>query len=243
MLHFAQNNGFSLAASGHYAVVEGGKLYTATNNRKGQSYFLARLSPETLANVRFPLGDFASKEIVRSIAKKNHLHIAQKKESQDICFIASNYGDYLAERGVTTQPGAMVDSKGKIIGEHKGHFFYTIGQRSRVPGLSHRMYVKKIEADKNLVILGNLEELVAQKCVVSELHYLENLPDFTENLWIKIRYNDRFYQGSLARADSQNGVIHFSEPVSAITPGQLAVAYRKTNNGRMQVVASGWIQS
>jgi tRNA-specific 2-thiouridylase len=123
------SSGTDMIATGHYARTEDGKLYKAANPNKDQTYFLARVTENALHKTLFPLGGFASKSEVRAEAKKRGLITAGKKDSVGICFVGKvGIREFLSEF-VETQAGAIIDQHGKIIGQHDGAIFYTIGQR------------------------------------------------------------------------------------------------------------------
>jgi len=151
--------GFDLLATGHYAAItegtDGHRLAKPRDRRKDQTYFLYHVPREVLSSVLFPLAPF-TKEEVRAIALKKGLPVTEKGESQDVCFVTQkNYRDFLSERIGEVRPGPIVDMSGKILGEHKGIVFYTIGQRGGL-GISAKapLYVVAIDVVGNRLIVG-----------------------------------------------------------------------------------------
>lgn len=226
-------------ATGHYV----GKEYLVENKEfilkkgldknKDQSYFLYRLNQTVLSKVLFPLGKL-TKDQVRLIAKRYKLKNQYRKESQEICFISDkNYQEFLIQYiKKKIKRGKFIDREGKLLGEHRGIPFYTIGQR-RGLGISadSRKYVLKIDDQKNVIILGGEKDLYQNKMLVSELNFISGMvPPQPLKVEVKIRYNS---QGSPAmiypyNQDRQKRIlVVFDQPQRAITPGQSAVFYQK----------------
>jgi tRNA-specific 2-thiouridylase len=240
-------------ATGHY------RLWRGVDRAKDQSYFLFGLTQQQLARVVFPLGEM-TKEQVRSIARARKLPVAEKAESQEICFLPTGwYIDfieaYLAERG-EKQPGSdgeVVSTDGRILGEHRGLYRYTIGQRKRLGVTSGSpLYVIELDTSQNRLVVGPREELYRKRFRVREINWIRPLA-VGEGIeaHVKIRNNHRpaparveacsgALQGSSARLASSPpagaartttdespfvALLEFSEPQPAITPGQAAVFY------------------
>jgi len=236
LLRQAEALGYEGVATGHYArvVYEDGiyKLKKAVDPSKDQSYVLYNLSQEQLSKIRFPLGGLTKSE-VREIAEKQGFINARKHDSQDICFVPD--GDYagMIERytGKSFTPGNFVDMDGNIIGTHKGIIHYTIGQRRGlgIPS-TDRLYVVKLNVDKNEVVLGSNDDLFDREVHVKDLNWIsgQQIPEsFRCSAKIRYRMSDQpcsvYYKG--------NGiaVITFDEPQRAATPGQSAVLYDGDN--------------
>ncbi len=223
-------------ATGHYANVkyEKGRYFISkgADENKDQSYFLWNLTQENLKRTLFPLGNL-KKEEVRGIADKlGYKSIAQKKESQEICFIPDDdYRRFLKENvdniDEIVKSGNFITSKGKILGKHKGYPFYTIGQRKGLEiAVGYPLYVLKIDANTNTITLGEKEELEQAEMHVTDL-IINKYDNITDNLKVetKIRYRSKCVSGTLKLLDNKKILVKFDKPVSAVTPGQSAVFY------------------
>ena len=227
LLKKAEILGFDFLATGHYAAIEGdeGAYYLARprDRRKDQTYFLYGIPREALGSVIFPLSSL-TKEDVRRMAVDAGLPVAEKEESQDICFVTQkNYEEFLRERVPPPPPGPIVDARGNILGEHKGIMYYTIGQRGGL-GISSRtpLYVVSIDRRENRIVVGEKKELKAKGLVAADLNmFVDTLP---ERVCAKIRYRKReavcaaIHEGDTLR-------VVFDEEQEAITPGQSVVLY------------------
>lgn len=234
-------------ASGHYAKLsktENGffRLYRAKENKKDQSYMLWGLNQDQLSRTVFPLADLYKEEI-REIASKANLCVAQKPESQDICFVSNGMSnsDYLT-RILGEKPGNIIEvESGKILGEHKGSYNFTYGQRKGLGvAFSEPLYVVEIDPKNNNVYVGTKEKLAGQKALGKDFNFINTeLGDNFEAL-VKIRYNS---DPSLAKVRINNTKleVEFEEPVTAITPGQAMVFYDKDGSG--EVIGGAWIDS
>ena len=238
LLEIAEKNNISYIASGHYARIINDKLYSAKNLKKDQSYFLSRLSENLLRKIKLPLGSY-TKNTIRQIAQKINMHVAEKKDSQDICFVDKDYRTFLKNQGIKDKKGKVVDINGRVFAEHKGIHNYTIGQRFRYPGLPERKYILKTDINKNQIVIGTKDQLHSTKLQGKKLHILDNA-SINKPLLFKVRYRDGFFPGRLIHDYSGRYSVDFEKPVDAITPGQLCVAYLKDEIG-YRVVASGWI--
>lgn len=232
LLKQAEALGYEGVATGHYARIEEEngvfRLKKASDPSKDQSYVLYNLSQEQLSKIKFPLGGLPKSE-VREIAEKQGFINARKHDSQDICFVPG--GDYasMIERytGKTFKPGNFVDVNGNVIGPHKGIIHYTIGQRRGlgIPA-KDRLYVIKLDVEKNEVVLGSNEDLFSKTVKVSDLNWIEgsDIPtDFRCSAKIRYRMNEQpcsvHYEGD------GHATITFDEAQRAATPGQSAVLY------------------
>ena len=242
---FAQSKGAELLATGHYAriIKHNGQvgLYDAADTAKDQSYALSMINRSILPYIILPMGCY-SKGQTREMAANFDLGTAQKKESQEICFIPDNdYAAVLEQRcPELIRKGSIVDSTGKILGEHNGTHRFTIGQRRGLRvAMGKPYYVVKIDAKSNTVTLGPKEELMHKQLWATDVNWLVDGPASAFRAKVKIRYND---QGASALVCPQdNGVfVEFDEPNRAITPGQLAAFYveESTNN---RLIGGGWI--
>ncbi|MDI6731565.1 MAG: tRNA 2-thiouridine(34) synthase MnmA [Candidatus Margulisbacteria bacterium] len=231
-------------ATGHYARVRGEgigdrgkyKLLKGIDKRKDQAYVLYTLTQDQLAHALFPLGEMTKKE-VREKAKQLDLPVADKAESQEICFIEDNdYVRYIKEKcPAAVKPGPIIDMSGKVVGQHKGIAFYTIGQRKGIG--AHRgipKYVVKIDPLHNAVVIGDKNDLLGKELTAREVNYISGTaPTEPLNITAKIRYNSNeadavacpftFHDSQFT--DHRAGVV-FKEPQRSITPGQSVVFYQ-----------------
>lgn len=238
LLNKARQLGAKYLATGHYAAIseKEGKygLLRAKDRKKDQSYFLYRLSQSQLKQLLFPLGIY-TKEEVRALAKEFDLPVAQKKESQEICFLpGKDYRSFLQSRcGHLLRPGKIIDKSGRVLGIHKGVSLYTIGQREGL-GISaaEPLYVASIEPRKKLITVGPRQDCFKSELIVSKAHFISGPVKKEIALNVKIRYN---HKESEARVTPQAGLpagkagkikIRFKKPQFAVTPGQSAVFYK-----------------
>ena len=242
---FAQNKGIEFLATGHYARIlrhnRSVGLYEATNTAKDQSYVLAMINKHVLEHILLPMGDY-SKEQTRQMAADFGLGTEHHEESQEICFIPDD--DYIAvlERRCPelVRKGDIVDSSGKVLGEHEGVHRYTIGQRRGLRvAMGRPYYVTRIDAESNTVTLGPKEEVMHRKLRTTGTNWLTEKTVTPFRAKVKIRYNDK---GAWATVNPQNNdaIVEFDEPVLAITPGQLAVFYIQ-EKGQNRLIGGGWI--
>ncbi len=227
LLDNAKALGFDYLATGHYAAID----KTGTNycmkrpkdRRKDQTYFLYHVAKEKLGSILFPLAPCTKAE-VRAIAEKAGLPVAAKPESQDICFVTGkNYQAFVKGRLSGIRPGWIVDKDGKMLGEHRGVMFHTIGQRSGL-GISHKtpLYVIDIDAIENRVVVGDKTDLQANGLRAGDLNILvKNWPD---TVCAKIRYRKKEAPCTVAFENDKIRVL-FAENQEAITPGQSVVFY------------------
>ncbi|MCF8054350.1 MAG: tRNA 2-thiouridine(34) synthase MnmA [Deltaproteobacteria bacterium] len=217
---------YDFLATGHYAGVEerNERLFIkkARDRRKDQSYFLYAIAPSALRSIIFPLAEL-TKEEVRARARAAGLPVAERGESQDICFVQNGYADFITARLGNAPAGDILDTSGKKLGEHRGIIHYTLGQRSGL-GISSAqpLYVIKIDPEHNTLVVGEKRQTLAQKLVATRLNLFgDELPDM---LKAKIRYGSA-EEDCTARLVEERLVVHFAHPQSAITPGQSIVIY------------------
>lgn len=227
----AQTLGCNYIVTGHYARIEkiNGKYYLkkALDETKDQSYVLYSLTQDMLAHILFPLGNLHKIEI-RKIAQENNFVNADKPDSQDICFVPD--GDYVkaierfSEKKII--PGNFIDINGKIIGKHKGIVHYTIGQRRGLGSFQKHVYVCKISAKDNTVMLGDLEDLLKREFFVKDFNWtLGEPPAKSFKCSVKTRYHQQEKPAKVFVEDDNKVKIVFDEPQKAVTPGQAAVLY------------------
>lgn len=226
-LEKAEELGYGLIATGHYARTDGESVYRAKDHAKDQSYMMYHLTKEMIPHLRFPLAEL-SKEEIRAIAEEAGLPVAHKPDSQDICFIPDGDTQGYLERVIGAMPhGNFVDKDGKILGEHGGICRYTIGQRKGL-GLSlpEPLYVGAIDPERNEVRLVKNEELFTTRLTVRDFNWIEGAPDLPIRVTCKIRYAHQpapAMAGTFLKDDQ--AVIVFDEPQRAVTAGQSAVIY------------------
>jgi tRNA-specific 2-thiouridylase len=242
---FAQSKGARFMATGHYARMlrhnDTVGLYEAANPAKDQSYVLAMIKKNVLQNIILPMGDY-SKEQTRQMAAEFGLGTEHHEESQEICFIPDDdYVAVLEQRcPKLVRKGNIIDSAGKVLGEHNGIHRYTIGQRRGLRvAMGKPYYVTKIDAESNTVTLGPKEEVMSRKLRAIGMNWLIEEPITSFRAKVKIRYNGK---GALATVHPKDcgAIVEFDKPVSAITPGQLAVFYVQ-EACRNRIIGGGWI--
>lgn len=234
LLEYAKSIGAKYIATGHYARVEKdnetGRFYISKSksDKKDQTYALYNLTQEQLSHILMPLGDY-EKEEIRKIAMENGLVNAEKKDSQEICFVPDkDYAAYIAkEVGYTAKEGDFIDRTGKIYGKHKGLIHYTVGQR-RGLGLSLKapMYVLKLDKEKNAVVIGAEKELERDTLVCTKVNWMA-IPCLTAPIKVeaKIRYNAKPASATVLPLDSGDAKVVFDAPVKGVAPGQACVFY------------------
>jgi len=243
---FARDKGAEFLATGHYAKVvkQNGQigLYEAADAGKDQSYALSMIDKNILQHLILPMGDYLKKQ-TREMAAKFGLGTERKAESQEICFIPDDdYAAVLEQRcPEVARKGKIIDSSGKLLGEHSGTHRFTVGQRRGLRvAMGRPYYVVRIDAQSNTVTLGPKEELMHRQLWATDVNWLIPEPTSPFQAKVKIRYNDK---GASAKiSPQQNGVlVDFDEPNRAITPGQVAAFYiQQGNNNRL--VGGGWIE-
>ncbi|VEU59784.1 tRNA 2-thiouridine(34) synthase MnmA [Mesomycoplasma neurolyticum] len=229
-LNFAlEEYGADYIAMGHYAKVKNGKLYVAADSSKDQSYFLAQLNNYQLSKTIFPLENL-KKEEVRKIAAKLDLITANKKDSTGICFIGErNFSDFL-QNYIPAQPGNIIDiNTKKIIGQHIGAMYYTLGQRKglNLGGMSEPYFVvgHNIEQKEIYVAPSSQKEwLISDKLLATDFNLIENEFDYY-NLKAKFRYRQESVPVTLTILKNNNIVVEYPEGFEAVTPGQHIVLY------------------
>ena len=231
-------------ATGHYARVvldkDSGNYYLqkALDSNKDQSYFLFTLKQKELSRVMFPLGD-KTKQEVRKLAQTFNLKVANKPDSQGICFITGNsYKDFLKDHtAASNTAGEIVDTDGNIIGKHDGIFSYTIGQR-RGLGIAKGkpQYVVRIDPKSNRIVVGSEKDIYSKSLFVNNLTWVNNISEIEMKISAKIRYRHKENEASLVLKNQNEAVVNFTEPQRAITPGQAIVFYKES-----EVLGGGWI--
>ena len=231
--------------TGHYVArikKEGqASMYRAKDHNRDQSYFLFSTTQEQLDFLRFPLGEIDKSE-TRSIAKKLNLNVADKPDSQDICFVPN--GDYSSVikkfRPDSFKKGKIIDVNGNQIGEHEGIVNYTIGQRKGIKISSSKpLYVVNINADNNTVIVGSKENLEIKEIKLRELNILASRKEFEKIINIKVRSTGRLLKAKINFMNN-HAKVEILEKETGISPGQACVFYSKDEVGD-KVLGGGWI--
>ncbi len=247
----AASLGCDKVATGHYARVEFDeqakryRLFRGRNLQKDQSYFLWELTQEQLSRSLFPLGEMSKPE-VREVARASHLAVAEKAESQEICFVpdgdyAGFIDRYLEAEGETKRlPGAgeIVNSQGERVGQHQGIHRYTVGQRRGI-GISneHPLYVVSIDSARNRVVVGEQDELLSVEFTAAGVNWISfDEPQAEVRAEVRVRYRHMPAHATITPLPNARARIKFDEPQRAITPGQATVFYRSD-----EVVGGGWI--
>jgi len=233
--------------TGHYVtrIQKNGhaNMYRAKDFNRDQSYFLFSTTQEQLDYLRFPLGEIDKSE-TRSIAKKLNLNVADKPDSQDICFVPN--GDYSSVikkfRPESFQKGDIINLKGDKIGEHQGIINYTIGQRKGIKISSEKpLYVVNINANENKVIVGSKENLEIKEIKLRDLNILARKEEFKKIIKIKVRSTGRLLN---AKINLKNDIarVEILDKETGISPGQACVFYSKDTYGD-KVLGGGWIDT
>ena len=229
-LETSLEDGAEMIATGHYARAKNGKLLKAKDANKDQTYFLYRVTGEALEKTLFPLGEFTKPE-VREMAKKRGLVTAGKKDSQGICFVGQIGIKEFLSQYVKTSPGNIIDRlSGKIIGQHDGAIFYTIGQRHGLDvggGLPYYVVAKNM--DKNEVYVTtdlNDENLWKKEVDLSHVHWINSQPSQENEIYeVRFRHRAPLVKATIHKFGNDTKLI-LKEPVRAITAGQSAVIYK-----------------
>lgn len=234
--------GATYIATGHYASVEHRTgeppvLRKGLDPRKDQSYFLFSLRQEQLSRALFPLGSL-TKEEIRGIARKLGLKVADKEDSQEICFVpGKDYKAFLRERGETFRSGGFYDMQGNHLGPHDGIELFTIGQRKGLPGgAGTPRYVIDIDAESGRVVLGGEEDLLCEEFTVNRTNWHGEAPSVSRKILVKVRHGHAGDQAEVTAGKDGTAVIRPLEPLRAVTPGQAAVFYDGD-----RVIGGGWI--
>ena len=251
LLETARDLDADCMATGHYIQrkmgVNGAELHMATDANRDQSYFLFSTTQEQLDFLRFPLGHLASKAETRAMAARYGLSVADKPDSQDICFVPNgNYAAVIEKlRPGAADPGDIVDMEGNVLGSHNGVIHYTIGQRRGlgIGGLGDPLYVVKLDPEARHVIVGPREALSTRTVPVGEVNWLGDGPfDGTEarEVLVRIRSTRPPRAAILRPTGPRTAEIELMDPEEGVSPGQACVFY---DTGSTRVLGGGWIQA
>ena len=219
-------------------------MYRAIDENRDQSYFLFNTTREQLNYLRFPLGNMF-KDQTRIIAKELNLNVADKPDSQDICFVPN--GDYASVirkfRPDSFKKGNIKDLKGKVIGVHDGIINFTIGQRKGIKVSDvEPLYVIRIDSDKNEITVGPREFLGKKKININNLNLLVKENEFNKNIFVKVRSTGKFLKAKVNLQNNNAAEVNLSDIEDGISPGQACVFYDKDSIG-YKILGGGWIKN
>ena len=242
---YARKLNIDALITGHYVnrIQKNGnaEMYRAADLTRDQSYFLFTTTQEQLNFLRFPLG-LMQKNETRKIASELNLNVADKPDSQDICFVPNgNYASVIKKyKPETFKEGNILDIKGNIIGKHDGIINFTIGQRKGI-GIAHTepLYVVNINAKENEVIVGNREALTIKRIYLRDINLLSDVKKLNNNLFVKVRSTGRLIKAKV-NFEKNESEVNLEENETGISPGQACVFYSKNKFGD-KVLGGGWI--
>lgn len=247
-LETALHDGADMIATGHYARITRNQLLTGVDSNKDQSYFLYRVTSKALGRSLMPIGEY-EKPAVRQLARKFGLSTAEKKDSQGICFVGKVGIKEFLQNFVTTEPGAIVDASGKVLGEHDGALFYTIGQRHglNVGGGLPYYVIGKDMAKNEVYVTTDLADpgLWSKKLNLTSMHWINEAPIESAQYFVRTRYRAPLVKCNISQDKTDVWRVEMTEEVRAVTPGQSAVLYKKIQNGEdntYRVVGGGIVR-
>ena len=242
---YARELNIDALITGHYVnrIQKNGnaEMYRAADLIRDQSYFLFTTTQEQLNFLRFPLGRMQKNE-TRKIASELNLNVADKPDSQDICFVPNgNYASVIKKyKPESFKEGNILDIKGNIIGKHDGIINFTIGQRKGI-GIAHTepLYVININAKENEVIVGNREALTIKRIYLRDINLLSDVKKLNNNLFVKVRSTGRLIKAKV-NFEKNETEVNLEENETGISPGQACVFYSKNKFGD-KILGGGWI--
>jgi len=246
LFEYADSVGAQFVATGHYAQLRAGAgpdglpgLCRGVDQTKDQSYVLFGIDRQLLSRMMLPVGGY-HKEDIRRMAHDLGLAVADKKDSQEICFVPD--GDHAAfirrKRGASATAGEVVTSAGQVVGTHDGLEKFTIGQRKGLGiALREPRFVIRLEHDTHRVVLGTKEELARGELTANRTNWLVTRPDGPRECEVKIRYNAKPVAATVEATAADRLRISFDEPQYGVAPGQAVVCYAGS-----QVLGGGWIE-
>ncbi|MCO6382029.1 MAG: tRNA 2-thiouridine(34) synthase MnmA [Vannielia sp.] len=249
LLETAKDLDADCMATGHYiqrkAGAHGPELHMAGDENRDQSYFLFSTTPEQLSFLRFPLGHLTSKAETRALAQKHGLEVADKPDSQDICFVPNgNYASVIEKlRPGAGEPGEIVDMQGNVLAQHNGVIHYTIGQRRGlgIGGLSTPLYVVKLDPNTRQVIVGPKEALAKRAVPVREINWLGDTPlEPGQEIEIRTRIRSTRPPAEAVLRPLADGTaeVELLAAEEGVSPGQACVFYAPEGS---RVLGGGWI--
>lgn len=249
LLETARDLDADCMATGHYIRREvgaaGPELHRAADAARDQSYFLFSTTPEQLGYLRFPLGGLASKAETRALAARYGLPVADKPDSQDICFVPNgNYAEVIRKlRPGAAEPGEIVDLQGTVLGHHEGVIHYTIGQRRGlgIGGLADPLYVVRLDPESRRVVVGPKAALATRRVPLAEVNWLGDRPlDVGAEIELEVRVRStRPPRPAVLRATGPNQAeVTLYAAEEGVSPGQACVFYAAESS---RVLGGGWI--
>ncbi len=249
LLETAKDLDADCMATGHYIQRKmgpnGPELHNAADASRDQSYFLFSTTPEQLDYLRFPLGHLASKDETRALAKTYGLDVADKPDSQDICFVPNgNYAQVIEKlRPGAAEPGDIVDTEGNVVGQHKGVIHYTIGQRRGlgIGGLGDPLYVVRLDVENKHVVVGPKSMLATRIIPVCEINWLGDEPFESRNEWhlsVKVRSTRPPREAIIRPLGPTTAEVELLTPEEGVSPGQACVFYDPDSS---RIYGGGWI--
>ncbi len=238
LIEFTKELGMDKLATGHYVQVEDGFIKEAIDKSKDQSYFLANVKKVNLSLVTFPLGKMYKKDVKEFASKIEVLkEFATQKESSEICFVDTTYIDVLKDYIDIDKPGHVLNTKGEVVGAHKGYMHYTVGKRKgfSVKDAHTPHYVTSTNPQTNEITVGDKEDLKVGEFFVKDLNMFENLDGI--NCVVKIRYRSPKSKCNISIKGNE-AKITLEDTVEGLASGQMAVFYRDD-----VVLGCGWIMS
>lgn len=224
----AKQHGADYMATGHYARIQNGQLLAGVDANKDQSYFLYRAPVEALQHALMPIGEL-TKPQVRAEAAKRGLFTATKKDSQGICFIGKIKLKEFLNRYMTVEPGDLIDQHGKVVGQHQGAVFYTIGQRSGMGvGGGQPYFVTGKDMATNIVHVTTDQQdpnLWHDLVILSQMHWLSGEPSESKTYQVRVRYRAPLVQAKLKKLANDQWRVDMAEPQRALALGQSVVIY------------------
>ena len=249
LLETAKDLDADCMATGHYIQRKvgdaGAELHCAEDANRDQSYFLFSTTPDQLDYLRFPLGHLPSKDATRKLAARYGLAVADKPDSQDICFVPNgNYASVIEKlRPGAAEPGQIVHADGRVLGEHEGVIHYTIGQRRGlgIGGLSEPLYVVKLDVDAKQVIVGPKEMLATRVVPVREINWLGDEAFTSRDEWhvsVKVRSTRPPREAIIRPLSETEAEVELLTAEEGVSPGQACVFYE---TGGSRILGGGWI--
>ncbi len=243
LFNYADSIGAKYVATGHYARLEsttlGPRLLRGIDEGKDQSYVLFGIGAPLLSRMLLPVGGF-TKVAIRAMAQDLGLRVAEKRDSQEICFVTSgHHGEFVAARSGRDTAGEIVTVQGEVVGQHAGIENFTIGQRKGLGvAMGEPYFVVAIDAAVRRVTIGRHEDLAAARLTASRANWLVTPSTERFRCDVQIRYNSRAYPAEVERLSEERFTVRFDQPICGVAPGQAVVCY----DGQT-VLGGGWIES
>lgn len=237
LFDFAKKQSADFLATGHYARTDGMFIYEAEDDTKDQSYFLAQIKQDVLKHLIFPMNKYKKTDIIKLGRTLPAIkEIAQKKESQEICFVENVYTDIIKKHANIDLPGLVLDAQGNEVGHHKGYMHYTIGKRKgfTLKGAHEPHYVKEIDPNSNTIVVCKKDDLGISKVLIDTLNLFIDKTEF--ECTVRLRYTTQKISCKVVIEESE-AMIYLDENVKGVATGQVAVFYNDN-----KVLGSGYIK-